>query len=279
MNPLETLSSLHSSFSPLLFRGKRVLITGASRGIGRACALAFGQLGADLVLFSKKSEGLSRLKQELSEISSNLRIVDEVVDISQTEALKQSIGLARDNLGGVDILINNAGVYMTEAVDGHDLALWQQTLATNLTSAMVASSLLVGDMVAQKWGRVINISSMSGKAGEAFGSAYSASKFGLIGLTQSMALEVARHGVTVNAVCPGWVATDMAFEQINDPKWCALNHLDQGDSLDIARQSVPQERFIEASEVASLVVYLASDDARGITGQAINICGGLSIHS
>jgi NAD(P)-dependent dehydrogenase (short-subunit alcohol dehydrogenase family) len=163
-------------------------------------------------------------------------------------------------------------------VEGHDLDVWRRTLDTNMTSAMVASSLVLPEMVTRKWGRVINISSISGKAGEAFGAAYSASKFGLIGLTQSMALEVARFGVTVNAVCPGWVATDMAFSQINDPQWCQLNNLPPAESLDIARLSVPQERFIEPGEVASLVVYLSTDDARGITGQAINICGGLSVH-
>jgi NAD(P)-dependent dehydrogenase (short-subunit alcohol dehydrogenase family) len=281
MNPLETKNSeknTHSAFSPLLFKGKKVLVTGASRGIGRACALSFGRLGADLAILSRRPEGLCRLKADLDEISSNLLIVDEVIDVAQPQALKDCMKRVKEKLGRVDILVNNAGIYITEEVDGHSLAVWQQTLDTNLTSAMVASSCVLEGMVAQKWGRVINISSMSGKVGEAFGSAYSASKFGLLGLTQSMALEVARFGVTVNAICPGWVATDMAFDQIKDPQWCRLNNIEPADSLDIARLSVPQERFIEAAEVAALVTFLATDDARGITGQAINICGGLSIH-
>jgi NAD(P)-dependent dehydrogenase (short-subunit alcohol dehydrogenase family) len=281
MNPPDTKNAENNcktAFSPALFKGRRVLVTGASRGIGRACALAFGQMGADLAILSRRAEGLSQLKKELDEISSNLLVVDEVVDVSLSLDLQESLERVQKRLGGVDILINNAGIYITEEVDGHSLTGWQSTLDTNLTSAMVASSCLIKGMVMQKWGRVINISSMSGKTGEAFGSAYSASKFGLIGLTQSMALEVARYGVTVNAVCPGWVATDMAFDQISDPQWCRLNNIDSAHSLEIARLSVPQERFIEASEVAALVTYLASDDARGITGQAINICGGLSIH-
>jgi NAD(P)-dependent dehydrogenase (short-subunit alcohol dehydrogenase family) len=277
MNPLETINQ-SSSFAPRLFKDKKVLVTGASRGIGRACALSFGRLGADLALLSRRPEGLNKVKEQLNEISSNLLIVDEVIDVSQHEKLKDCLKRVKERLGSIDILINNAGIYITEEVNGHSLSAWQSTIDTNLTSAMVASSFVLADMVAQKWGRVINISSMSGKAGEAYGSAYSASKFGLIGLTQSMALEVARYGVTVNAVCPGWVRTDMALEQINDPRWCALNDIEQADSLDIARLSVPQERFVEASEVAALVTYLATDDARGITGQSINICGGLSIH-
>ncbi len=255
-----------------------MLITGASRGIGRACALAFGQLGADLALLSRSAERLSALKAELTTNTPDLCVIDSALDVSQSELLKDCLNQVKEKLGGVDILVNNAGVYLTDPVDGHDLDTWRRTIETNLTSAMVASSSVIKEMVAQKWGRVINISSISGKAGEAYGAAYSASKFGLIGLTQSMALEVARFGVTVNAVCPGWVATDMAFGQINDPQWCALNNIEPADSLDIARLSVPQERFIEPSEVASLVVYLATEEARGITGQAINICGGLSIH-
>jgi NAD(P)-dependent dehydrogenase (short-subunit alcohol dehydrogenase family) len=277
MNPLETKNK-DSSFLPSLFKGKKVLVTGASRGIGRACALSFGRLGADLAIFSRGAESLSRLKAELNEMSSNLLLVDEIIDVAQPQELRDCLERVKEKLGTIDILINNAGIYMTAEVDGHDLSTWQKTLDTNLTSAMVASSFVLEGMVAQKWGRVINVSSISGKMGEAYGSAYSASKFGLIGLTQSMALEVARFGVTVNAVCPGWVATDMAFDQIKDHQWCQLNNIEPAHSLDIARLSVPQERFIEASEVASLITYLATDDAQGITGQAINICGGLSVH-
>lgn len=266
------------SFAADLFKGKKVLVTGASRGIGRACALSFGRLGADLALLSRRSEGLDALKEELLHISPGLFIVQEAIDVADAERMQVCVDSVKKRLGGVDILINNAGIYITEEADGHSIETWRRTLDTNLTSAMVASSRVLGDMVSRRWGRVINISSMSGKVGEAFGSAYSASKFGLIGLTQSIALEVASAGVTVNAVCPGWVATDMAFDQIQDKKWCELNDIPAVESMDIARLSVPQNRFIEPAEVAALVTYLATDDARGITGQAINICGGLSIH-
>ena len=133
-------------------------------------------------------------------------------------------------------------------------------------------------MIELNWGRIINISSVSGKVGEIWGSAYSASKFALIGFTQSLSLEVARNGITVNAVCPGWVDTEMAKGQLEDPQWCKLNSVDPSESLSNACFSVPQMRFIEPSEVAALVVFLASVAARGITGQSINICGGLSLH-
>jgi len=277
-SPDDQSLSQTQSFIPDLFKGKKVLITGASRGIGRACALSFARLGADLGLMAKRVEGLEDLKSDLLHISPDLFIVQEAVDVMQAEQLKVCVDSVKKSLGGIDILINNAGIYITEEADGHSIETWRQTMDTNLTSAMVACAVVLGDMAARGWGRIINISSMSGKVGEAYGSAYSASKFGLIGLTQSMALEVASAGVTVNAVCPGWVATDMAFDQIQDKKWCGLNQIEPDESMDIARLSVPQQRFIEPAEVAALVTYLATDDARGITGQAINICGGLSVH-
>ncbi|MBU6451304.1 MAG: SDR family oxidoreductase [Cyanobacteria bacterium REEB67] len=268
-----------SCFAPQLFRGKRVLITGASRGIGRACSLAFARLGADLVLISKNAQNLSAVQKELGLLGSGQTVLIEAADLADAEALNATLKRIKDRLDGIDILINNAGIYITEAVADHSLASWQRTMDTNLTSAMLLSSQLVSGMVDRRWGRIINISSMSGRSGEAYGAAYSASKFALIGLTQSLALEVAVTGVTVNAVCPGWVATDMAFGQLTDQRWCELNQLEVAHSVDTAKFSVPQQRLIEASEVADLVIYLATDAARGITGQAINICGGLSIHS
>src|SRR5262249_19124848 len=142
------------------------------------------------------------------------------------------IRLKKDK-GSIDILVNNAGVYGTDRIadeeaspqSGAQTALWQKTIALNLTTPFLLSQGLAPHMVQRSWGRIVNISSISGKKAEAFGSAYSSSKFGLIGLTESMALELARHAVTVNAVCPGWVETDLALSQMNDPEWCRLNNI------------------------------------------------------
>src|SRR5262249_41921101 len=184
----------------------------------------------------------------------------------------------KERLGTPDILVNNAGIYKTEPVRGHSLEIWQEIIDINLTGALLTSRCVLDGMIEKGWGRIINISSISGKSGEAFGAAYSASKYGLIGLSQSMALEVARYGITVNAVCPGWVSTEMAVEQLTDQRWCKLNSLEPSESEEIARLSVPQERFISPEEVAELVAYLCTDSARGITGQAMNICGGMALH-
>jgi 3-hydroxybutyrate dehydrogenase len=159
----------------------------------------------------------------------------------------------------------------------HSLKTWDDTLAINLSATFHLCRYAIEGMLAKNWGRIINISSVSGKLGEPYGAAYSASKFGILGLTQSLALEVARFGITVNAICPGWVFTEMASKQLADPLWCKLNNIEPSQSLEVTRLSIPQERFIEADEVADLAAFLCSNQAKGITGQSINICGGLSL--
>lgn len=255
---------------------KTAFITGASRGIGRAIAEKLAQDGFDLALFARSEDLLSKLESDLSGFG--IKAQSFPIDVSVPESFIAALTKAKQALGNPSILINNAGVYYTQSVEGHSIELFRDVLETNLTSALNACQFVISSMKSEGWGRIINISSISGKVGEAHGSAYSASKFGLIGLTQSLALEVAEFGVTVNAVCPGWVATEMARTQLNDEKWCALNSLEVSQSEEIARLSVPQKRLIQPEEVAHLVSFLCSENARGITGQSINICGGLSLN-
>lgn len=232
--------------------------------------------GADLAIAARSMDRLETVKEEIESLS--VRCIAHAVDVSKPDHLERFVQAIGEKLKPPDILINNAGVYITEAVAEHALDTWHSVIDTNLTSAMWASKLVLSDMIKRGWGRIVNISSISGKTGEAYGAAYSASKFGMLGLTQSLALETARHGITVNAVCPGWVETEMATSQLNDEHWCELNQIPRHESLEIARLSVPQGRFIQPDEVAALVCFLLSDNARGITGQAINICGGLTLH-
>lgn len=199
-------------------------------------------------------------------------------DVGETNAIEAVISKLRTSHGKLDILVNNAGIFSASALVEQDVEDWRRVLEVNLTAAMRAAKAALPLMMERRWGRVINVSSISGKSGEPYGAAYSASKFGMLGMTQSLALEVARDGVTVNAVCPGWVETEMAVTQLTDEEWCRLNGIAREQSIEIARLSVPQERFIEPAEVAHLVSFLCSESARGITGQAINICGGLSLH-
>src|SRR5579885_470929 len=227
------------------------LVTGASRGIGKAIAIELARMGAGLMLVARNETHLNNVRSEIERMGGTAVIL--AVDLAKEESWQILQRRLAEEKTHIDILINNAGIYTTDYIDvdqtpGWDSAssqAWQQTLAVNLTAPFQLCRILAPDMVQKGWGRIVNISSIAGKKAETFGSAYSASKFGLIGLTQSLALELARHGVTVNAVCPGWVETDMAKDQINDPEWCRLNNIDLEESLDIARLSVPQMRFIQ----------------------------------
>lgn len=233
--------------------------------------------GATVAIVSRNQAALSDTQAEVEALTA-LSCPTYVCDVSEPDTLESIIQSIQSVYGRLDIVVNNAGTFSAAALVSQNLESWRKILEVNLTAAMRASKAALPLMIERKWGRIVNISSISGKSGEPYGAAYSASKFGMIGMTQSLALEVARDGITVNSVCPGWVDTDMARDQLNDEEWCRLNNMERQHSLENARLSVPQERFIEPSEVANLVAYLCSESARGITGQAINICGGLSLH-
>lgn len=271
-----TLLSSSYGFAPDLFLGRQVFLTGAGRGIGQAIACGFAACGAELYLVGKDEERLRLLSEQLL-TAYGCGVQYKSIDFACLENLQSELDvLARERQ--FDVVVNNAGIYRTESVAGHELSSWRQLLDINLNAAMLVMSRLLPSMLKRGAGRIINVSSISGRVAEAYGAAYSASKFALLGLTQAAALEAAKSGVTVNAVCPGWVFTDLARTQIEDPHWQTLSGLPADESMELTRLSVPQERFLDPVEVASLVLYLASPMARGITGQAINICGGLSLH-
>lgn len=256
-------------------RGKVALVTGGSQGIGKAIALELGRQGAKIAICGRNEERLRPAESELR--SAGIDCLTAACDVRNEQAVDKMSEQICSEFGPVSILVNNAGLYRTEALQAHTTIGWQEVLQTNLTGTMFVCRALVGGMIGAGWGRVINISSISGRVGEIWGSAYSASKFGMIGLTQSLALEVAKNGITVNAVCPGWVATDLASKQLADPQWCNLTGTTPEEAAANACFAVPQNRLIEPEEVAALVAFLASDAARGITGQSINICGGMSL--
>ncbi len=268
-------SSILKDFTPSL-QGQVAVITGGSKGIGRFIASALSARGALVVLHARHHDELESARKDIE--SRGGRCVIQVVDVRSEESISESmLELFTQFPSGVDILVNNAGVYHTAAVNNHPTDLWDDTIKTNLHGPFFYCRSVLPHMIAKTSGRIINISSISGRVGEIHAAAYSSSKFGLIGLTQSLALEVAGNGITVNAVCPGWVDTDMSRQQLNDENWCKLSAVDPSEAVDIARLSVPQMRFIEPSEVAELVVWLCSRAARGITGQSINICGGMCL--
>lgn len=262
-------------------RGKTVVITGASQGIGKAISEVFNEAGANIILLSRNESKLKENQNRLTTVGADFisahplpNIKYFVLDVSNEEQVNNIF----NKIGHIDILINNAGIYFTSSVAEMDIKKWKELLDINLTGAMYCSKAVLPKMINKKSGRIINISSVSGKVGEAYSSAYNASKFGLIGFTQALAQEVAKYNITVNAICPGWVETQMAEDILKDEKYASLHGIPVHELKKVNIEAVPIGRYVHPKEVGYLTLYLASGYADAITGQSINIDGGLCMH-
>ncbi len=249
---------------------KIVLVTGGSSGIGEAIARGFAQRGCCVVITARDSQRLGTAVDRMAHNGAQVRAIScDITNREQVGRLRHSI---RESWGDVQILINNAGI--ARAVSFADMSddTWDQTLETNLTGAYNCCKVFLPAMVAAKWGRIINIASTTAKVGYPHVTAYTASKHGLLGLTRSLALETARTGVTVNAICPGYVDDERTRDNAR------VMAEKTGKSIDailrMFASSAPQNRLIEADEVASLACLMAAPEMSGMTGQAINVDGG-----
>lgn len=247
-------------------------ITGGSRGIGRAIAHAFAREGASVAVTSRKlKDGRTVAKEILRDFE-----VDTLplkLDVRNSEGVLEAFEKFRQHFGrGPDIVVNNAGIAESELFVKSDEEMWTKHLSTNLGGTFRCTHAALPEMLQRGWGRVINIASIAGKVGAPYVSAYAASKHGVLGLTRSLALEVATQGVTVNAICPGYVDTDMTSRGIE--KIVAKTGKSAKNALDALKKMSPQNRLITSEEVAALAVLLASEEGRGINGQAINVDGG-----
>lgn len=247
------------------------LVTGAGRGIGRAIALAYAEAGAKLAL-------AARTASELDEVVGTIRAAQGTAlafpaDLADRAVPRQLVDEVQRALGPVEILVNNAGVGSSSnprPVVEFDDDFWDRSLAVNLTAPYLLSKAVLPGMLARRWGRIITIASVNGKIGSLHGAAYAASKHGVLGLTRTLALEVASEGITVNAICPGPVHTVMNDRRLE------YDARRRGVSVeDLEAGLTPIGRRLEPDEIAPLAVYLASDAAAALTGQAINIDGGL----
>lgn len=237
---------------------KNILITGASRGIGKV--IAKGLSNKYNIYLTARNEKL------LKETAKELEAVEYCVcDLSKSDGLNK-LGLFIEK-NEIDILINNAGDYVYGEIENIDLAKILDLFNTNLIAPSYLCSIAVKNMKFRKWGRIVNIGSISGVMGEAHASIYSSSKAGLIGLTKALALELAHHNITVNTINPGWVETELGLKSIEDSEFSLQETID----------TIPQKRFVQPEEIEKLVEYLISDNARGVTGQSINLCAGLSV--
>lgn len=229
-----------------------ILVTGASKGIGRAIAEEMNNLGNVFVT--------ARNETALKELGTAGYCVCDLR--RESEKLAEFIKTNK-----IDVLINNAGEYIYGEIEKMTPAQIENIFRTNLEAPAYLISQAVPYMKEQKWGRIINIGSISGVMGEANASLYSATKAGLVGLTKALALELAADNITVNTINPGWVDTELGNQSIEESEF----------SREEILECIPQRRFVKPEEIAKLARYLISDDARGITGQSINLCAGLSV--
>ena len=240
--------------------GRIALITGASQGIGRACALELARAGATVALAARNEAKLAEAVGEIE--AAGGKAAAFALDIAGEESIRNAAKAVLDRFGKVEILVNNAGITRDGLMLRMKRADWDEVLGTNLTGAFLLSQALLSPMLKNRWGRIINISSVVGRTGQAGQVNYAASKAGLIGLTRSMAREVASRGITVNAVAPGYIETPMTA--VLDEKQRAA-----------MMAAIPLGRAGTDVEIAQAVVFLASDAAGYITGHVLDINGGM----
>jgi 3-oxoacyl-[acyl-carrier protein] reductase len=240
--------------------GKVALVTGASQGIGRACALKLAQAGATVAVAARNQQKLNEVVQQISASGGNASTFP--TDVADEEQIKAAFKAALGQFGKIDILVNNAGIARDHLVLRMKRPDWESVLNTNLTAAYLCIQQVIGSMLKERWGRIINITSIFGQIGQAGQANYASSKAGLIGLTMAIAREVASRNITCNAVAPGFIETAMTERLPDNLKQEAL-------------KLIPLGRIGMPEDVASAVAFLASEEASYITGHVLSVNGGM----
>src|ERR1700722_9335019 len=240
--------------------GRVALVTGASQGIGHACALALAREGATVAAAARNQKNLDDLVAQIT--SAGGKASTFIIDVADEEQIRSGVKSATAKLGKIDILVNNAGITRDQLVMRMKRNDWDAVINTNLTSAYLCIQQVLPSMLKQRWGRIINVTSVFGQMGQAGQANYSASKAGLIGLTMAMAREVASRNITCNAVAPGFIETSMTAVLSEEFKQTAV-------------KSIPLGRVGSPADVANAVSFLASEEAGYITGHVLNVNGGL----
>ncbi len=240
--------------------GRIALVTGASQGIGRACALELARAGATVAVAARNAEKLAAVTAEIAAAGGTAHAF--VLDVASEESIKECARAVIAQLGGVHVLVNNAGItrdILSMRMKRKD---WDDVLATNLTGTFLLTQAVMSQMVKNRWGRIINITSVVGETGQAGQANYAASKAGLIGLTKSLARELASRSITVNAVAPGYIETAMTAVLTEEQKSAMTQH-------------IPLGRVGRDTDIAHAVAFLASEEAGYITGHTLDVNGGM----
>jgi 3-hydroxybutyrate dehydrogenase len=247
---------------------RTVVVTGGGRGIGRAIALAFAEPGAHVIISSRTA---AQLEQTAADIRATGAAATAIaMDVSDEASVAHGFGGLHGLVQHIDVIVNNAGVGGGEVVQGSDVARWKRTLDTNLFGMYLVTRQLLPLMAND--GRIVNLSSVLGRFGVPGYTAYCAAKHGVIGFTRALSLELVKRKITVNAIAPGWVDTDMALQGWTQGATHAKVSVDEFRTMML--DDVPIKRVIDPAEVAALVKFLCSKEASAITGQTYNICGG-----
>jgi 3-hydroxybutyrate dehydrogenase len=259
-------TSLNTSTHPLT--GQHAVVTGGGSGIGAAVAHALVTAGAQVTLMGRDAARLAYQAEVLSEAGT---VHVQSVDVTSADSVAAAFAAAREQ-GFIDILVNNAGQAEAAPFAKTDLALWKRMLDVNLTGVFLCTQEVLPGMLDRRSGRIVNVASTAGQVGYAYVAAYCAAKHGVIGMTRSLALEVAARGVTVNAVCPGYTETGLLEQSIE--KIVAQTGRSEDEAREALLRSNPQRRFVTPDEVAGSALWLCLPESRSITGQTISISGG-----
>ena len=256
-----------------MLKGKSAVVTGSTSGIGLGIAKALAGAGVNVTLNGFGEKAAIETERAGLEKSFGVKAAYSAADMTKPTEIADMIKMAEKTFGSVDILVNNAGIQHVAPIEEFPTEKWDQIIAINMSAAFHAIRLALPKMKARKWGRIVNIASAHALVASPYKSAYVAAKHGIAGLTKTVALEAATHGITMNAVCPGYVWTPLVEKQI--PETAKARGLTEDQVInDVLLHAQPTKKFVQVTEVAALTAFLASDEAASITGAIIPIDGG-----